>query len=117
MTLDNLKLLLGIKTKAEAISGFPTKFHPDYDLVVRLEEVYHLIDSTHQATVEEIIKIAEGMKENRRRCRACGKHTLEKSTGLGKITFEFQCTECGNYQEETSVHNQALTELIQAIKK
>jgi hypothetical protein len=53
------------------------------------KELDALIDSTHQATVEEIIKIAEGMKYG-------------KEVGL---------------DAELESYNSALTDLIKAIKK
>lgn len=93
------------------------KTHPratllDGFIYYRQEDVNNFLD-THTAHLVERI---EKLKENRRRCRACGKHTLEKSKGLGKVAFEFQCSECGNYQEETSVHNQALDQAIDIVK-
>ena len=70
----------------------------------------------HQDLMREVVEELDGLKESRKRCRACGKHTLDKSTGLGKVAFPFQCTACGNYQEETSVVNQALLEAQTIIK-
>jgi hypothetical protein len=73
---------------------------PDYP-----KKLEALVDSTHQATVEEIIKIAEGMRVDVPTRQA---HNLQ--SGFSKMTRR-------RSRWKAEAYNQALTDLIQAIKK